>query len=174
MKKSLLIALVVVLIALLSLPCVSAVKVGSTVHNPEWQRITVANPGGIDNAHKVTFAFGEEVAIGKSDDDHDFIVPIFDRNSSADKEATCDITVIKLDGNRVLCEYKTSEMAYGSMCPTGTIFFLTKAEFTRQLTNYERKVREERKIAREEKTRQDKEKILNIKEEEHVKLLLAK
>ena len=120
--KTLRLAMLLLAVAVVSSMACAAVKVGTVIPVEEkWQWVTIANPDGISNGNGY-FAFGEIAGI--------------------DNFGT--IKLIAIDGNRVLLEYNTTRKAFGTECPNGTIFFLEKAEFTRRVANYEKKIRQER------------------------------
>lgn len=99
----------------------AAVNIGSVMAGPtEWRWVDIVNPNGINNGNG-HFAFGELAGIEGG-----------------------VITVVALDGDRVLCQYTAKELAYGTCCPTGALFFLNKVECQQMLAKFEQEVREHR------------------------------
>lgn len=75
----------------------------------KWRWVTVMNPEGIDsgNAH---YDFGSSVGIEGG-----------------------TIKIKAIEGDNVLCQYTAAKQAFGSHCPTGTLFFLRRKVFRKML-----------------------------------------
>jgi len=82
------------------------VNVGDTAVIPEWTWITVQNLDEIKSGNG-GFFFGEKCGIKENQ----------------------TISVVAIDGDDVLVRYNLPYPAYGSPCPDGTLFFVSKTLF---------------------------------------------
>lgn len=74
----------------------------------EWQWVDVMNPDPVKSGNG-SFVYGDTCGI----------------------EGGGKITVVALDGNKILVEYTTNEIKRGTPCPSGILFFIGQAEFLR-------------------------------------------
>ena len=105
-----------VVVALVSLPMVAFgadIKKGDTAKVPGWEWVDVKNLQTVPSGN-TSFSYGDSCGIQRGG----------------------VVMVVGIDGNRVLVRYAISGAMYGTPCPDGVVFFISKERFSKMTAEY--------------------------------------
>jgi len=98
-----------------SLASAQEVKEGDTATVPGWAWVDVKNPEPIKSGN-TSFGYNESCGIQHGG----------------------TVTVVGIEGNRLLVRYSIGGTQFGTPCPTGVLFFTTKETFSKMTAEYRR------------------------------------
>ncbi len=119
MKKFFVVLLIVtfvgLLIALFQPTAAQEIKKGDKATVPAWEWVEVRNLEPVKGGNH-DFGFGDSCGI----------------------EEGGTVTVVGIEGGRLLVHYSISGTKFGTPCPNGVLFFTTKERFSRMTAEYNR------------------------------------
>jgi hypothetical protein len=92
------------------------IKKGDVARVPEWAWVEVMNPEPVQNNYNIGFSFKEKCGV----------------------DSGGVIQVIGIKGDSLLVRYILKRSATGSMCPSGTLYFVSKKEFITMTARYKK------------------------------------
>jgi hypothetical protein len=98
-----------------SLASAQEIKKGDKATVPDWTWVDVKNPESVESGN-TSFGYGEHCGIQRGG----------------------TVTVVGIEGNRLLVRYSISGTQFGTPCPSGILFFTTKETFSKVTAEYRR------------------------------------
>lgn len=114
--KRMIISLFAVALLIPSLASAQEIKKGDTATVPGWAWVDVKNRDPVKSGNGSSFGYGESCGIQHGG----------------------TVTVVGIEGNRLLVRYSIGGTQFGTPCPTGVLFFTTKETFLKMTAEYRR------------------------------------